>query len=43
MFEKFLSVEMSRTGEDRWLWSSDPSTETPEREVKLDLFMERWA
>ena len=43
MFEKFLCGEMSRPGEDRWLWSSYPSTETPEREVKLDRFMERWA
>ena len=34
---------MSRPGEDRWLRSSNPSTETPEREVKLDHFMERWA
>ena len=34
---------MSRPEEDRWLRSSNPSTETPEREVKLDRFMERWA
>ncbi len=34
---------MSRPGEDRWLWSSNPSTEAPEREVKIDRFMERWA
>ena len=27
---------MSRPGEDRWLWSSNPSTEAPEREEKLD-------
>ena len=33
---------MSRPREDRWLRSSNPSTETPEREVKLDHFMERW-
>ena len=33
---------MSRPGEDRWLRSSNPSTESPEREEKLDRFMERW-
>ena len=33
---------MSQPGEDRWLRSSNPSTETPEREEKLDRFMERW-
>ena len=33
---------MLRPGEDRWLQSSNPSTETPEREEKLDRFMERW-
>ena len=33
---------MSRPGEDRWLRSSNPSTETPEREEKLDRFLERW-
>ena len=33
---------MSRPIEDRWLRSSNPSTETHEREVKLDRFMERW-
>ena len=33
---------MSRPGENRWLQSSNPSTETPEREEKLDRFMERW-
>ena len=42
MFENFLCGEMSRPGEDRWLRSSTPSTETPEREEKLDSFMERW-
>ena len=42
MFENFLCGEMSRPGEDRWLRSSSPSTETPEREAKLDHFMERW-
>ncbi len=43
MFENFQCEEMSQPGEDRWLRSSNPSTETPEREVKLDRFMERWA
>ena len=43
MFENFLCGEMSRPGEDRWLRSSNPSRETPEREVKIDRFMERWA
>ena len=33
---------MLRPGEDIWLQSSNPSTETPEREEKLDRFMERW-
>ena len=33
---------MSRPGEDRWLRSSNPRTESPEREEKLDRFMERW-
>ena len=33
---------MSRPGEDRWLRSSNPSTVSPEREEKLDRFMERW-
>ena len=33
---------MSRPGEERWLRSSNPSTESPEREEKLDCFMERW-
>ena len=33
---------MSRPGEDRWLWSSKPSRESPEIEEKLDRFMERW-
>ena len=33
---------MSLPGEDRWLRSSNSSTETPEREEKLNRFIERW-
>ena len=42
MFKNFLCGKMSQAGEDRWLRSSNPSIETPEREEKLNRFMERW-